>query len=43
MVTHTLTRPVTAKFWRLVSAEDKWVGTTEFALKPLVRPKTSED
>ncbi|XP_028403815.1 collectin-12-like [Dendronephthya gigantea] len=29
-------RPVTAQYWRLLSMEDKWVGTTEFALKPLI-------
>jgi hypothetical protein len=26
---------VTAQYWRLTSSENKWVGTTEFALKPL--------
>ncbi|XP_028403788.1 uncharacterized protein LOC114526398 [Dendronephthya gigantea] len=29
-------RPVTAQYWRLISTEDKWVGTTEFALRPLI-------
>ena len=27
---------VTARYWRLTSEEDSWVGTTEFALKPLI-------
>ena len=30
-------KAVTARFWRLISAEEKWVGTTEFALKPLMK------
>ena len=38
MITRNLTTPVTAQYWRLISTENKWVGTTEFALKPLVKP-----
>ncbi|XP_028414040.1 collagen alpha-1(XXVII) chain B-like [Dendronephthya gigantea] len=29
--------PLIAQYWRLISTEDKWVGTTEFALKPLLK------
>ncbi|XP_028416673.1 collagen alpha-1(XX) chain-like isoform X1 [Dendronephthya gigantea] len=37
-VTRHFSAPVTAKYWRLISTENKWIGTTEFALKPLVKP-----
>jgi hypothetical protein len=39
LVTYNLATPVTAKYWRLISTENKWVGTTEFALKPLLKPE----
>ena len=37
-ISYDLIQPITARYWRLKSAEDKWVGTTEFLLKPLMRP-----
>ncbi|XP_028415563.1 ficolin-1-like [Dendronephthya gigantea] len=37
MIFYDLPQPVTAKYWRLRSTENKWAGTTEFSLKPLIR------
>jgi hypothetical protein len=36
MIRYNLSKPTTAQYWRLKAAETKWVGTTEFALKPLI-------
>ncbi|CAB4025136.1 Hypothetical predicted protein, partial [Paramuricea clavata] len=38
IMSYSLLKPITAQYWRLTSINN-WIATTEFALKPLIKPQ----